>query len=434
MDGEYLVQPVGSIYFFIMFATLSVAILIFRYSITIRRFLKSFIQMSQKVSKGELHTRLHISARGELGQLARNFNYMMETLESTIEEVEYKHLQLTSVLKSISHGILVIDIDGNIILINDEARSMIKSKFPGQEEGKNIRQIINEEQILYGIIKHIGSKGNHRDNLNLDDEIVYKLKIDPVYLQNSKNAIIGSIINIEDITELIKLENMRKDFVANVSHELKTPLTSISGFVETLKLNENIEVNTRNRFLGIIESESNRLKRLIDDILLLSFIEKQENTIQDSVSIYEVFIEVYDMTSYMAKSKNIKLSYEFKDKKLKILGNRDHIKQVFLNLVDNAIKYTPENKDVNVSVFSEKNKIVIKVSDQGVGIPEEDINRIFERFYRVDKARSRDVGGTGLGLAITKHIVKSLGGTISVKSEFGKGSEFTVVVPQKNFL
>ncbi len=160
------------------------------------------------------------------------------------------------------------------------------------------------------------------------------------------NVIIGSIINIKDITEKVKLENMRTDFVANVSHELKTPLTSISGFVETLKLNENIDVATRNRFLGIIESESDRLKRLIDDILLLSFIEKNETKSLELVNIYEIFMEVYEMTDYFAKSKNINVSYKFSDQSISILSNRDYIKQIFLNLIDNAIKYTPENNNV----------------------------------------------------------------------------------------
>ena len=227
---------------------------------------------------------------------------------------------------------------------------------------------------------------------------------------------------------------MRTDFVANVSHELKTPLTSISGFVETLKLNENIDIATRNRFLGIIESESDRLKRLIDDILLLSFIENKETNSLEEVYIYEVFIEVYEMTDYFAKSKNINVTYRFRNQSISILSNRDYIKQIFLNLIDNAIKYTPENKDVYIEVDYYEDNLVIKVGDNGIGIPREDINRIFERFYRVDKARSRDVGGTGLGLAITKHIVKSLNGTINVKSELGEGSEFIITIPNKNFL
>ena len=431
MYGEYLKEPIGSIYFFIMFATLSAAILMFRYAVTLRRFLKGFMKISQKVSKGELHSRIDTSARGELGQLARNFNFMMETMESTIEEVEYKHLQLTSVLKSISHGILVTDIDGNIILINDEARRMIKSKSPGVEEGKNIKHIIDVEPILEGIIENIGRKESQRKNLNLENEVVYKLKIDPVYLQNSKNAIIGSIVNIEDITEITKLENMRKDFVANVSHELKTPLTSINGFVETLIINENIDADKRNRFLGIIKKESDRLKRLIEDILLLSSIESKTNILKERVVLFEVFKEVYEIVNYIATSKDIEISYKFIDEKTVLEANGDYVKQLLLNLIDNAVKYTAPGGKVTVNQYTENNNIVIEVIDNGVGIPKEDIDKIFQRFYRVDKARSRAVGGTGLGLAITKHIVNSLKGSITVESELNIGSKFIVTIPKK---
>lgn len=425
------IEPINSIYFFIMLLACSVAILLYRYTITLRRFLKSFIKISKKVSNKEFHSRLDNSIKGELGELSRNFNFMMETMENTIEEVEYKHLQLTSVLKSISHGILVIDIDGNIILINDEARKMIKSKCIGKEEGKNIKQVIHVEKILNGIEKYIGSKENNCEKLKLEDETVYKLKIDPVYLQNSKNAIIGSIINIENITEIVKLENMRRDFVANVSHELKTPLTSINGFVETLIINEDLPSDKRNRFLAIIQKESDRLKRLIEDILLLSSIESKNNLVTENVLLYNIFKEVYEMISYIASSKHIKIYYNFEDEKVAIQAYGDYIKQLFLNLIDNAIKYTPEGGTVIINQFTRNNEITIEVIDNGVGIPKEDQSKIFQRFYRVDKARSRSVGGTGLGLAITKHIVNSLQGNISVESKLGEGSKFIVTIPTK---
>ena len=425
------IEPINSIYFFIMLLACSVAILLYRYTITLRRFLKSFIKISKKVSNKEFHSRLDNSIKGELGELSRNFNFMMETMENTIEEVEYKHLQLTSVLKSISHGILVIDIDGNIILINDEARKMIKSKCIGKEEGKNIKQVIHVEKILNGIEKYIGSKENNCEKLKFEDETVYKLKIDPVYLQNSKNAIIGSIINIENITEIVKLENMRRDFVANVSHELKTPLTSINGFVETLIINEDLPSDKRNRFLAIIQKESDRLKRLIEDILLLSSIESKNNLVTENVLLYNVFKEVYEMISYIASSKHIKIYYNFEDENVAIQAYGDYIKQLFLNLIDNAIKYTPEGGTVIINQFTRNNEITIEVIDNGVGIPKEDQSKIFQRFYRVDKARSRSVGGTGLGLAITKHIVNSLQGNISVESKLGEGSKFIVTIPTK---
>lgn len=424
-------EPISSIYFFFMLAAASIAILLFRYTLTLRRFLKSFIKLSKKVSNKEFHSRLQTSARGELGELSRNFNFMMETMENTIEEVEYKHLQLTSVLKSISHGILVIDIYGNVILINDEARKIIKSKTRGNEEGKNIKQVINVEAILKEIERYVGSKESENNSLTLEDETVYKIKIDPVYLQNSKNAIIGSIINIEDITEIVKLENMRKDFVANVSHELKTPLTSINGFVETLIMNENLDVDKRNRFLAIIKKESDRLKRLIEDILLLSSIENKNNLVTENILLYDVFKEVYEMINYIAKDKNINISYNFEDEKIVVEAYGDYIKQLFLNLIDNAVKYTPPGGEVTINQYTKYDEIVIEIIDNGVGIPKEDIDKIFQRFYRVDKARSRSVGGTGLGLAITKHIVNSLKGRICVESEFQKGSKFIVTLPKK---
>lgn len=427
-------EELQGLLFFIALVSIIIAIISIRYTLSLRGYLEEFIYVSKRISNKEFNSRLNISAKGELGELARNFNDMIKIMDSTIAEVEYNHLQMTSILKSISHGILAVDIDGNIMLINEEAKRILKCDTNKSIEGNNINAVIKEEKILKEIILFKGSKENKSLQLTTKDDVVYNVNLDPIYLQDFDNIIIGSIINIEDITEKVKLENMRSDFVANVSHELKTPLTSISGFVETLKLNENIDIQTRNRFLEIIESESDRLKRLIDEILLLSFIENNENMSYDNVSVYDVFKEVYDLTSYIAKSKNINVSYEFSDESIHLLSNRDYIKQVFLNLIDNAIKYTPDNKNVNVVVTLENNNIIIKVIDEGVGIPKEDTYRIFERFYRVDKARSRDVGGTGLGLAITKHIVKNLGGTINVNSELGRGSEFIVTIPKKNFL
>ena len=422
-------EQLTKVIFFIALLSITIAIISIRYTLMIRGYLEEFIYVSKKISNKEFNSRLNISAKGELGELAKNFNKMIEIMDSTITELENSHLQMKSILKSISHGILAIDINGNIMLINEEAKRILKCDTNKKVEDKNISSVIGEKDLLNEILLFKGSKKNKRIQLTTSEDIVYKINLDPIYLQDFDNIIIGSIINIEDITTKVRLENMRSDFVANVSHELKTPLTSISGFVETLRLNENIDIDTRNRFLGIIESESDRLKRLIDDILLLSFIENNEKMSLDKVSIYQVFKEVYEMTIYMANSKNIKLDYYFDDKEIEILSNRDYIKQIFLNLVDNAIKYTPENKKIEVYVKKENENITIKVMDEGVGIPKEDINRIFERFYRVDKARSRDVGGTGLGLAITKHIVKSLDGTIVVNSELNKGSEFIVTIP-----
>ena len=423
-----------NIYFFFFLISIIISIISIRYAMNLRNYLKEFIAVSKKISNKEFHTKINISAKGELGQLIDNFNYMIDTIDTTIQEVQYKNLQLKSIVKSISHGILAIDINGNVLLINKEARNMIKSSNDQVIEGKNINHVIKDNKILSEISKFIGSKKTKMKQITNDEDIVYNIKLDPIYLQSSKNVIIGSIINIENITERVRLENMRSDFVANVTHELKTPLTSISGFVETLRMNENIDKNTRDRFLGIIETESDRLKRLIDDILLLSFIENKDTIYAEKVNVLSVFKEVYDLTIIFAKSKNIELKYKFEDEDIIINCNRDYIKQVFLNLIDNAIKYTPSGGFVETIIYNNEKDICIKVKDNGIGISKDEKDRIFERFYRVDKARSRAVGGTGLGLAIVKHIVKSLNGSIDIKSELNVGTEFIVTIPKKNFL
>ena len=423
-----------TIYFIIILVSIIISIISIRYTLNLRNYLKEFMYVSKKISNREFHTKINISAKGELGQLVDNFNYMIDKIDKTIHEVESKNIQLKSIVKSISHGILAIDIEGNVLLINKEAKEMIKADLSTKVEGRNINVVIKDKDILREISKFIGSNKSNMSQITNKDDIVYNIKLDPVYLQSSKNVIIGSIINIEDITERVRLENMRSDFVANVTHELKTPLTSISGFVETLRINDNIDISTRNRFLGIIETESDRLKRLIDDILLLSFIENKEQESSEDVDIYSVFKEVYELTYTSAKVKDIDIEYNFEHENMIIKSNRDYIKQIFLNLVDNAIKYTPNGGIVTTEVRYDDNYILIKVIDNGIGISKEDKTRIFERFYRVDKARSRDVGGTGLGLAIVKHIVKSLHGTIDVESEINIGTKFIVKIPKKNFL
>lgn len=424
----------SNIYFFIVLISIIVSIISIRYAINLRNYLKEFIAVSKKISNKEFHSKINISAKGELGQLVDNFNYMIDTIDTTIQEVEYKNLQLKSIVKSISHGILAIDINGNVLLINKEAKNIIKASYVDPIEGKNINNVIKDDKILNEISRFIGSKKTKMKQITNDEEIVYNIKLDPIYLQSSKNVIIGSIINIENVTERVRLENMRSDFVANVTHELKTPLTSISGFVETLRINENIDHKTRDRFLGIIENESDRLKRLIDDILLLSFIENKDTISYEKIDISNLFKEIYELTINYAKSKNIELRYKIENEDIVINSNRDYIKQIFLNLIDNAIKYTPDGGFVETSVYQNDENIFINIEDNGIGISKEDTSRVFERFYRVDKARSRDVGGTGLGLAIVKHIVKSLNGTIDIKSELNVGTEFIVSIPKKNFL
>ena len=420
---------------YITLISLIIAILSLRYTLKIRTYLKEFILASQKIRNMELYVRMDESSKGELGELSKNFNSMISILDENILELEKSRIKTESILKSISDGILAIDINSKIMFINKEGKKILKCDLEKKLEGKLIGQVIKQKELLKEIKYNKGKRNKEQVEIKTKNGIVYRMDLSPIYLEDDKEMIIGTIINIRDITERVMLENMRSEFVTNVTHELKTPLTSISGFVETLRLNENIDVNTRNRFLGIIESESNRLKTLIDDVLLLSFVEEKGNSGQEILDIDNVYkYSVYDIVENLAKAKSIKIHYEIEDGNIKLLANKDYIKQVFINIIGNAIKYTDNDKNIYIKIYKTSNNIIISVRDEGIGIPKEDINRVFERFYRVDKARSRDIGGTGLGLAITKHIIKNMGGSISVKSELGLGSEFIIKLPIKNFL
>ena len=235
---------------------------------------------------------------------------------------------------------------------------------------------------------------------------------------------------IQDVTEVRKLENMRSDFVANVSHELKTPLTSIAGFIETLKNGAIKNEKVRDRFLDIIEIETERLTRLIEDLLSLSAIESGKLIYsKEQIMINETVEEINLMVGPLIKQKNLNYQTEVESALPPIVGNKDWFKQMIINLIDNAIKYTPEEGLIKLLVYKRYKNLFIVVKDTGIGIPKGDIPRLFERFYRVDKARSRKIGGTGLGLAIVKHIVLAFFSDIRVSSEVGKGTEFVLKIP-----
>lgn len=418
----------NGIYIFIMLILLIITILLIRYTLSLRTYLKEFMKVSRDISNKQFDSKVRGQMSGEIGEFAKNFNYMIDTINFTIRDITDKNTQLKSIMQSVSHGILAIDTRGKILLINDLAKKMVEGDSYVTAEGKNIRQFIKNELILESVLHNMCSEHSTIIQKNIKNDIIYKIKIDPVHFEDT-DAVIGFIINIENITEYAKLENMRKEFVANVSHELKTPITSIQGFIETLKMTDNLDEDTKNRFLTIIENEATRLTRLIDDILLLSTIENKTKKKVEKVDLFEVFEEVHEVINYIAKKKNIKVKYNFENKDIDLWEYSGYIRQILLNIISNAIKYTGENGEVSIKQYIKSEKVFIEVKDNGIGIPEEDIERIFERFYRVDKARSRSVGGTGLGLAITKHMVKALNGNIRVESELGVGSKFIIELP-----
>lgn len=404
----------------------------YRYLNHITEPIKEITSIARKIADGDYKSRVNVESSDEIRILADTFNLMSHTLNTNISELQDKNTKLKSIISSMKEGLIAIDNNKKIILINSPAKKFfnIDSK---DIFGAHIQTLINNEKLKAVLSEMLEKNTAGKAEVMVEEPYRKALKIytELIKLNEDPNRIIGTLILILDVTEMRKLEKMRTDFVGNVSHELKTPLTSIMGFIETLKGGAINNEKVRDRFLDIIEIETERLTRLIDDLLTLSDIESNGLNFgkKEKISINNVADEISHMAEELTKQKCIKYDHEIEEDLPYLYGSRDWFKQLVLNLVENAIKYTPENGEVKVFGYQRKNNIFIKVKDTGIGIPKKDIPRLFERFYRVDKARSRKIGGTGLGLAIAKHIVIAFDGEIRVKSEEGKGTEFTVRIP-----
>ena len=384
---------------------------------TIMKPVNELEEVTSRIARGDLHIRAKAKTNDELGALGKTFNNMADQLQIKINEVMDKQNRLESIVKSMESGVIAVDLDNNIIIINPYAKRIfgIKDDITGEKiydyiEDFDINYFLNEEEEISKEIKILHPAER-------------ELKIKKAFILSGREKI-GKVIAVQDISDIKRLENMRSQFVANVTHELKTPLTSIKGFAETLKYVE--DEKTREKFLDIIDNEAERLSRLISDILVLSKIESSTTTDDEDFMPYIVIDEVISIVKNMAESKNISLIVEKSEKDIKLHGDKDKFLQLVLNLVENGIKYSNEGSTVKVRSFIKKGDYILEVEDNGIGIPKEDMPRIFERFYRVDK--SRKGGGTGLGLAIVKHIVKIFNGEISIESELNKGSIFTVTI------
>lgn len=406
----------------IILSTLGAFIFASKLSSSIVNPIKKLEFITSRIAAGELDRRVNINSKDEIGQLSNTFNNMADKLQYTINDSIEKQNKLEAILKSMDNGVIAVDKDFKIIMINPYAKEIfsIEQDIIGENlldkiKSYELKEIFKEDNIEdYREVKILSPKEKNLRVKTTDIKIGKQL--------------IGTVAVVQDVTEIKKLENIRSQFVANVTHELKTPLTSIRGFAETLKYVEDRE--TKDKFLNIINDESDRLTRLINDILALSHIENSNNMKLENISINEMLEDIVYLMENSAKDKNIEL-FIVGDKVQPIKGDRDRFKQMMINLVDNGIKYTEEGGKVYIGAKKEDNNCIVWVEDTGVGISKEHVERLFERFYRVDKARSRSQGGTGLGLAIVKHIVLGFGGTINIESEEGKGSKFIIRIPIK---
>jgi len=340
----------------------------------------------------------------------------------------FEHGQM---LDAVRIGVLCVGADLRISVMNPAAKAMLHVK--GDPVGKLTLSATHNTELADALRTALAEGTEISSTITVrhnGKDRMYSIRAARLDGEKPADAPVGAYVFIEDITELRRLEQLRTDFAANVSHELKTPLTSIRGFIETL-MEDAVDRDAQLRFLGIIQFETERLTRLIDDILSLSSLESgRGEQPPESLNIEPSIIRAISMLRPRAEEKSIALSLHIEED-LYVLGHPDRLQQMVLNIVENAIKYTPEGGNVDVRAYAEAQRVLIDVIDTGIGLAPDQQARLFERFYRVDKGRSRAMGGTGLGLAIVKHITRSMNGDIVVISELGKGSTFRVRMPME---
>lgn len=387
------------------------------------------IKMSaDRLAMGDLKIRVNVPYSEETEAISKALNKMASELDDRISTVTRQRNELEAVLKSMIEAVIVIDMDERVMRINETAGRLFGAE-PLPSEGKTVQEVVRNTAIERFIKKTIDMNSALQEEIafGLQDKIV---QASGSVLKGLGGDPIGILVVLNDITRLKKLENLRKDFVSNVSHELKTPITSIKGFIETLKEGAIEDPEARNKFLDIITSQSDRLAKIIDDLLSISKMEKMEETEieKESTLLKEVINSAKTFCEGAARDKDISIKIKCEDD-LTAKINPILMEQALTNLIDNAIKYSESGKAIEITAEKKASEILIKVKDQGIGISKEHLDRIFERFYRVDKARSRKQGGTGLGLSIVKHIVHAHKGKITVESKAGAGSIFTISIP-----
>jgi len=396
----------------------------------ITRPIEAMKQSAGHFADGDFSLRLAAPDSEELAGLADALNQMAAQLDLRINTIVSQRNELETVLASMLEGVIAVDNEEKIINMNAAAADFFNCQ-PAEVQGRNLQEVIRNSALQQFVRNSISSRALTEDDISLyhNGEKTLRLQSSPLLDANKEH--IGTLVVFNDVTHFRRLENMRRDFVANVSHEIKTPLTAIKGFVETLHQGSVDDPAEAERFLGIIKKHVDRLSAIVEDLLSLSRIEQEDEgkTIElEDGYIKDVFQSAMQICLANAQEKNITIQPDC-DEKITSQYDATLLEQAVVNLLDNAIKYSEPQSTIHLKARQIESAITIEVEDQGMGIAKRHLPRLFERFYRVDKARSRTMGGTGLGLAIVKHIAQAHGGEVNVQSTLGKGSTFTIHLP-----
>ena len=424
----------GDIYkylFFLIILLLISNILVWYYSKSIIQPLNKIKNMAKEIATGKRNKIKDVKySNSELGSLVQEYNRLGQELDNKIDSIMEEKNKLTAILNSMTEGVIATDENKKILLMNPKACEMLNVNC-GDIEGKNFISEIRDHRFDKFLNKVLQNQDNYSSEMVFRNPEKIYLESNFQTITDHKGQIIGAVIVLIDVTRIKKLEKMRKDFVANVSHELKTPLTSIRGYADTIIENEIRDYETIKKFVGIISKEATRLNLLINDLLDLSKLEADYFELKPE-NLDNILDKPLRILEKEAEKKDINIIKQFDDELPIVKMNRSQIENLLINLIDNAIKYNNEGGKIFIRAYEQNNKVYIEIEDTGIGIPQGDQDRIFERFYRVDKARSKEVGGTGIGLSIVKHIVKGHDSEIEVNSVEGQGTNFRFYLNKAN--
>jgi two-component system phosphate regulon sensor histidine kinase PhoR len=399
-------------------------------SLRIHRLVQSMADGASQFAGGRFEHRLSPTGFAEIDVLADSMNRMANDLNDRIETILRQQNELEAVLVSMQEGVLAVNNDGIVINLNQTCADLLAAA-PDDVRGRLIHEVIRKSDLLNFVETTLTSEEPIEEDIRIRGDEERWLNAHGTRLHDAQGKQIGALVVLHDVTRLRRLENVRRDFVANVSHELKTPITSIKGFVETLLDGAIEDPENSTRFLEIVSRQVNRLEAIIEDLLTLSRLEKgpeEQLTRLERGRVRNVIQAAVEMCEKKAHNKEIEISVHC-DPQLCAQMNSALLEQAMVNLIDNAVKYGPAGSHVDVTVEEENGRIALRVQDQGCGIEPKHLPRLFERFYRADKARSRELGGTGLGLAIVKHIALVHRGSVGVQSTVGRGSTFSILLP-----
>ncbi|MBQ3177050.1 MAG: HAMP domain-containing protein [Clostridia bacterium] len=440
-EVQQLNQVIFSIIIQAMFVGILIAILL---SFFLAKAITSPIQRltwgTRLVAEGDFTQPIEVNSRDELGILTENFNYMKDQLKDTLDEVSGEREKLRTVLACMRDAVFTFSAGGKLLHWNDSAAQLYRNSF-GQEGDAVLDTCLEEMDIplqrengRLRLTSPDAAVERSQDGFVFRDRIfagrVFDVSFGVIRYAEGRKKVPGCILIAHDVTGRYELDESRREFVANVSHELRTPLTSIKGATETVLSDPEMDEEMREYFLDMILSESDRMTRIVSDLLVLSRLDNKRTKWQ---------VELFDMPSSVRRLCEVMrtdleahghtISCTMEEDLPMVTGDRQRLEQVVINIISNAIKYTPEGGHIDVALFREGDRLVTTVTDNGVGIPEEDIAHIFERFYRVEKSRTSDAGGTGLGLAIAKELVEAHGGQISIQSKLNEGTQVRIELP-----